>query len=76
MVVPLSITSTSETATVAVSGLPGGLQESYAASDTNPSGTLRFVAGTSTTTGTFKPTVIVNSAGATASTMFTLVVTR
>jgi hypothetical protein len=38
--VPIQIASTSETALVMVGGLPSGVQERYAASDTNPSGTL------------------------------------
>ena len=36
VIVPINITSTSETALVAVNGLPSGLQEKYAASDTTP----------------------------------------
>ena len=75
VIVPIDITSTSETALVAVSGLPSGLQEKYAASDTNPSGTLAFTASAATPEGTYTPTVTVNSAGQTASTNFTLVVT-
>jgi hypothetical protein len=75
VVVPIDITSTSETALVAVSGLPSGLQEEYAASDTNPSGSLKFTASAATPVGTYTPTVTVNSASQTASTNFTLVVT-
>jgi hypothetical protein len=76
VIVPITITSTSETALVAVSGLPSGLQEKYAASDTNPSGSLVFTASTATPAGTYAATVTVNSAGQTASTNFTLVVTE
>ena len=76
VIVPIDITSTSETALVAVSGLHSGLQEKYAASDTNPSGSLAFTASTATPAGTYTPTVTVNSAGQTASTNFTLVVTE
>jgi len=75
VIVPIDITSTSETALVAVSGLPSALQEKYAASDTNPSGSLAFTASAATPPGTYTPTVTVNSAGQTASTNFTLVVT-
>ena len=75
VIVPIDITSTSETALVAVSGLPSGLQEEYAASDTNPSGSLRFTASPATPAGTYTPTVTVNSASQIASTHFTLVVT-
>lgn len=75
VIVPIDITSTSETALVAVSGLPSDLQEQYAASDTNPSGSLAFTASAATPTGTYTPTVTVNSAGQTASTHFTLIVT-
>jgi hypothetical protein len=74
VVVQIEIESTSETALVAVTGLPGGVKENYAASDTNPSGTLTFKASTSATLGTYSPKVTVNSAGQTASTTFTLVV--
>jgi len=74
VVVPINITSTSETALVSVSGLPIGLQEKYAASDTNPSGSLAFTASAATPAGIYTPTVTVQSAGQTASTNFTLVV--
>jgi hypothetical protein len=74
VVVPINITSTSETALVSVSGLPTGLQEKYAASDTNPSGSLAFTASAATPEGTYAPKVTVQSAGQTASTNFTLVV--
>jgi hypothetical protein len=74
VIVPIDITSTSETALVTVSGLPSGLQEEYAASDTNPSGSLTFTASAATPAGRYTPTVTVNSAAQTASTNFTLVV--
>jgi hypothetical protein len=75
VIVPINITSTSETAVVTVSGLPSGLQEKYEASDTNPSGSLLFTASMATPAGTYTPTVTVNSAGQTASTNFTLIIT-
>jgi hypothetical protein len=75
IIVPINITSTSETALVSFSGLPGGVQVKYSASDTNPSGSLAFTASASATQGTYTPTVIVNSAGQAASTSFTLVIT-
>lgn len=74
VIVQIKIDSTSETALVSATGLPGDVQEKYAASDTNPSGTLTFTAGASAPLGTYMPTVTANSAGQTASTMFTLVV--
>ena len=74
VVVPINITSTSETAVVSVSGLPAGLEEKYEASDTNPSGSLAFTASAATPEGTYTPRVTVQSAGQTASTNFTLVV--
>jgi len=74
VIVQLNITSTSETALVAVTGVPGDIQWKYAASDTNPSGTLTFTAGASATVGTYMPKITVNSANQTASTTFTLVV--
>jgi len=73
--VPIHIVSTSETGTVAITGLPTGVKETYAASDTNPSGTLMFVASAATPAGTYKPTITVNSAGQTATTTFTLIIT-
>jgi hypothetical protein len=72
--IPIQIGSPSETALVAVSELPTGIQVKYASTDTNPSGTLTFVADKSAMVGEFMPTVTVNSAGLTASTGFTLVV--
>lgn len=72
--VPIQIGSPSETALVAVSGLPAGIQVKYASTDTNPSGTLTFTANASAMSGNFMPTVTVMSAGLTASTGFTLVV--
>jgi hypothetical protein len=74
VIVPINITSTSETALVSVSGMPSGLQEKYAASDTNPSGSLLFTASAATPLGTYTPHVTVQSAGQTASTSFTLIV--
>lgn len=72
--VVISIKSTSETALVSLVGLPGGVQEMYAASDTNPSGSLTFTAARSAVAGTYMPTIYVNSAGQSASLRFTLVV--
>jgi hypothetical protein len=74
VMVQMIITSTSETALVSVTGLPVGVQQKYAATDTNPSGTLTFTASTAAPLGTYMPIVMVNSAGQTASTGFTLVV--
>ena len=72
--VQIIIKSTSETALVAIIGLPAGLQEKYAASDTNPSGILTFTASKTAPPGTYTPTVNVNSAGQMASVTFTLIV--
>jgi hypothetical protein len=74
VIVPIQIGSTSETALVSFNGLPGGVQERYAASDTNPSGSLTFTAVSSAKTGTYMPMVVVSSAGQTAITQFTLIV--
>ncbi len=74
VIVPIQIDSTSETATVFFSGLPGGVQEMYAATDTNPSGSLTFTATSSAMTGTYMPIVTVSSAGQTATTQITLIV--
>jgi hypothetical protein len=70
--IPIQIGSTSETAQVALTGLPGGVQVTYASSDTNPSGSLTFSATSSAMTGNYMPTVIVMSAGSTATTRFML----
>lgn len=75
VIVPINITSTSETALVSIRGLPTGVQERYAASDTSPSGSLGFTANAMAPPGTYTPTVTVNSAGQTASAGFTLIVT-
>ena len=72
--IPIQIRSPSETALVSVGGLPAGVGAKYAASDTNPSGSLTFSANTSAVTGTFMPIVTVQSSGQTASTGFTLIV--
>jgi hypothetical protein len=74
VIVPIQINSPSETATVFLSGLPGGVEDTYAATDTNPSGSLTFTAGSSAAMGTYIPTVTVSSAGQTAATQFTLIV--
>lgn len=74
VIVPITITSSSETALVSVTGLPGDVLVKYAASDTNPSGTLAFTATATSQAGTYMPIVTVMSAGQTASTSFTLIV--
>jgi len=76
VVVPINIMSPSETALVNVSGLPGGILQGYAPSDTNPSGVLTFKGDSSAPIGTYMPTITVHSAGAIASTQFTLMVTK
>jgi hypothetical protein len=72
--VPVQIKSTSETALVAVGGLPAGVQVDYAATDTNPSGSLTFSAIASAKLGTYMPIVNVQSANQSTSTTFTLIV--
>ena len=72
--VQISIDSPSETALVMLTGLPGGVGANYAASDTNPSGTLTFTAGATAVLGSYTPIIRVNSAGQMAMTNFTLVV--
>lgn len=72
--VAIQIESPSETALVAVTGLPAGCSVMYSASDTNPSGILQFMANTTSPIGNYMPVVTVNSAGQMASTQFTLVV--
>ncbi|HXR40278.1 MAG TPA: hypothetical protein VN776_14355 [Terracidiphilus sp.] len=74
VIVQISIVSTSETALVMFTGLPGGVQVKYSASDTSPSGTLSVSAGASAAPGSYPVTVTVNSAEQTASTSFTLIV--
>lgn len=70
--IPIQIGSTSETALVSAVGLPGGVQMTYASSDTNPSGSLTFSANSTARIGSYMPTVFVMSAGSSASTGFTL----
>ena len=72
--VPIVIGSTSETALVSLLGLPAGVQVTYSSSDTNPSGSLTFSANSTAMTGSYMPTVVVMSAGNTASAAFALVV--
>ncbi len=72
--VQMTVNSSSETAVVSFIGLPAGVQEKYAASDTNPSGPLTFIASASTPAGTYTPILTVNSAGQTVSMPFTMVV--
>lgn len=72
--VPILIGSTSETALVSLIGLPAGVQVTYSSSDTNPSGSLTFSATSTASAGSYMPTVIVMSAGTTASAAFALVV--
>jgi hypothetical protein len=76
VVVQINLASPSETALVFVTGLPGGIKQGYSPSDTNPSGVLTFIGGPATPVGTYMPTITVNSAGATATTQFTLIVTK
>lgn len=70
------IASPSETAQVSFVGLPGGVAVKYAASDTSPSGTLRFTAASYTTEGSYKVKVTALTAGETASASFTLAVEK
>lgn len=74
--VSIIIMSSSETAVVTVNGLPAaGVAVKYAASDTNPSGSLALTANATTAVGTYTPKVTVNSAAQIVTTTFTLVVT-
>src|ERR1700721_257267 len=68
------IDSPSETALVNFVCLPGGVQEKYSASDTSPSGDLTFTGSDTASPGSYKVLVMVSSAGQTASTGFTMVV--
>jgi len=70
---PVTISGPSGTATVTVSGLPGGVTEQFAASNGGPSGTLTFTGSTSAAAGSYTPEVEVSLAGQTASQSFTLV---
>jgi hypothetical protein len=74
VIVRININSASETAIVSVTGLPSGVMETYSASDTNPSGTLTFIASATAPAGNYSLTVNVSSAGQFASTTFTLTV--
>ena len=72
--VQITIGSTRETALVSFVGLPAGVKVTYAATDTNPSGLLTFTATAAAAAGTYRPMVTIDSAGQTASTGFTLIV--
>jgi hypothetical protein len=76
VIVQIFIDSPSETALVSFTGMPGGVEVNYQASDTSPSGTLTFIGSKNATAGTYMPKVTAQSAGATASTTFTLVVEK
>jgi hypothetical protein len=76
VIVQLFIDSPSETALVSFTGMPGGVEVSYQASDTSPSGTLTFIGSKNAPLGTYTPKVTAQSAGATATTTFTLVVQK
>ena len=73
--IPVTIVAPTETATFNIKGLPGGVSESYKESESNPSGLLTLTASSSTTPGTYTPTITVGSSGQTTSLNFTLVVT-
>ena len=73
--VPVIIDAPTETATFAITGLPGGVTESYKESESNPSGQLTIMANAEAPLGTYKPTITVGSSGQTASLVFTLVIT-
>jgi hypothetical protein len=76
VIVQIFIDSPSETALVSFTGMPGGIQVNYHASDTSPSGTLTFTGSTNAPLGTFMPKVTAMSAGQVAMTTFTLVVEK
>lgn len=72
---PVVIEAPTETATFTITGLPGGVSETYKESESNPSGQLTLTANSSAPVGTYKPTIVVGSSGQTASLTFTLEVT-
>ena len=72
--IQINIRSTSETALVSFTGMPGGVSAGYAATDTNPSGLLTFMATGKVSVGTYMPIITVNSASQTATVKFTLIV--
>jgi hypothetical protein len=76
VIVQIFIDSPSETALVSFTGMPGGVQVNYQASDTSPSGTLTFIGSGIAPLGTYTPKVTAHSAGQTAMTTFKLVVEK
>jgi hypothetical protein len=72
--IPIQISSSSETALVSVGPLPAGVDAKYAASDTNPSGSITFSANSSTMSGNYMPIITVISSGQTVSTGLTMTV--
>lgn len=72
--VQILINSTSETAVVNFAVMPAGVQATYRASDTNPSGLLTFMVTSKVMAGTYMPIITVNSAQQTTMIGFTLIV--
>jgi hypothetical protein len=72
--VNITIVSPSETAQVSFTGLPAGIQETYAPTAGNPSGLLTFNANTSAPAGTYAPVLTVSAAGQTATVPFSMIV--
>lgn len=71
---PVTIDAPTETASFAITGLPGGVAESYKESESNPSGLLTITANSQAVIGTYKPIITVGSSGQTTSLVFALVV--
>jgi hypothetical protein len=72
--VSVIIVAPTETTTFTITGLPGGVSESYKESESNPSGLLTLVANATTVPGTYMPTITVGTLDQTASVVFTLVI--
>lgn len=72
---PVTIGAPTETVSFTITGLPGGVAESYKESESNPSGLLTITANAQAMIGSYKPAITVGSSGQTTSLIFTLVVT-
>jgi hypothetical protein len=71
---PVTIDAPTETVSFTITGLPGGVAESYKESESNPSGLLTIIANAQAMIGSYKSTITVGSSGQTTSLVFTLVV--
>jgi hypothetical protein len=66
------IVAPTEAVQLQINSLPSGVTATYAATDTNPSGTIRLMATDTAALGTFMPSIMIATSGSTASQSFVL----